>query len=226
MKMKGLTATMKLFTDFTIISLLPSLLMVLALTVDAFAASIAYGAEGIHIPTRSAFVLAVVCTGLLVISVAAGQWLSPLFPPASARFVGSALLIIIGVIKLFDAAFKQLLKKLQGNARKISFKFFSIHFILKIFADCKAADRDSSRLLTIGEAAALATALSIDGLASGFGAGLASISLPITTLLSLLLTLLAVKGGSWLGKKASVLPFNLTYAGGAILILLGSLRLV
>lgn len=206
-------------------ALIPPLLMVLALSVDAFAASVAYGAEKIHIPTRSAVVISAICTGLLLISLAAGQWISPILPPQVARISGAMLLILIGLIKLFDAAFKRLLKKLQERERNLKFSFFSLHFILKVYTDCKAADRDLSRCLSVGEAAALAAALSIDGLATGFGAGLAEISLPLTLIMSFLLTLLAVKFGGWLGKKTSKLPVDLSFAGGGMLMLLGAAKL-
>ena len=48
------------------------LLLVIALSIDAFVASLAYGADRIKIPVRSAMALSIVSAFILLISMAGG----------------------------------------------------------------------------------------------------------------------------------------------------------
>lgn len=101
-----------------------------------------------------------------------------------------------------------------------------LNFILHVYADPPAADIDASCTLSVREAFTLALALSIDGLAVGFGTALSSISMMPVMLLSLSLGLLAVKSGAMLGNHLSrALPFDLSWVSGALLIFLAFLRL-
>ena len=208
--------------------LLKSLLLAAALSVDAFAASFAYGADRIRIPPLSGLVVAGVCTGVLAFSLTAGQLIAPLLPEGFPKTAGFICLFILGGIKLFDSGLKAVARRISSSCREVRFRLFSLRFILQIYGDCIKADQDCSRRLSAGEAAALAAALSLDGLAAGFGAGmhLAGLGALLQTLLiSLLTTLAAVGLGSLLGRRlAQKLSFDVSWVSGAMLILLAFLK--
>lgn len=84
---------------------------------------------------------------------------------------------IFGLIKLFDSSIKSFIRKHKGIRKQLRFSMFSLNFILNIYADPEDADTDSSRDLSPREAVSLAIALSLDGLAVGFGAGLANFNI-------------------------------------------------
>ena len=117
--------------------------------------------------------------------------------------------------------------RLQPLNKEWRFSLFSLQFILNIYADPPEADRDASKTLSSAEAASLAVAMSLDGLAVGFGAGMGNASPVLVLLFSLLLTAAAVMGGSALGNRvAARLRHDLSWVGGALLLLLAAIKLL
>ena len=175
-------------------AVLEALLLVVALSMDAFVASFAYGAQRIKIPFSSAAIISVICTAMLAVSLLAGALLRPFLP--------------------------------QGLTRGLCFALLFLKFILDIYADPEKADRDGSRVLSPAEAASLAVALSLDGLAVGFGAALMQVNVLIVMLFSLAVGMLAVRLGGKIGNRAAQkLSFDLSWFSGALLIVLAILKL-
>lgn len=205
---------------------LEALLLVVALSLDAFVASFAYGAQRIKIPFSSAAIISVVCTAMLAVSLLAGALLRPHLPQGLTKGLCFALLLLLGLTKLCDSAIKTLIRRHKRMHRKVSFSVFSLKFILDVYADPEKADRDGSRVLSPAEAASLAIALSLDGLAVGFGAALMQVKVFLVMAFSLAVGLLAVRLGGKLGNKAAQsLPFDLSWLSGALLIVLAVLKL-
>ena len=73
--------------------------------------------------------------------------------------------------------------------------------ILNIYANPEQADQDRSGVLSVGEATALAVALSLDSLTVGVGAGLDQTPVFAAVLISFVLGLAAILLGRWLGDK-------------------------
>lgn len=207
-------------------SLFQSFLLVLALSLDAFVASFAYGADRIRIPLSSLLVICGVCTGLLGLSMAVGWWIGPILPAGIAGWAGFSLLFLLGFVKLFDSGVKNFLKKHQPRQKKLHFCLAGISFLLQIYVDSTAADKDASRLLSPREAASLAFALSLDGLAVGFGAGLQEANAWEVLLFCVVLTAAAVLAGDGIGRRvAQKARFDLGWLSGLLLMLLAFLKL-
>lgn len=206
-----------------LLHVLESILLVASLSTDAFAASIAYGAGKIRVPAGSVLVISAVCSAMLGASLLAGSFVSRFLPPGVTRWLCFGLLLAIGLLRLCDNFLKNQIRR----RRRVDLHFSAsqLHFVLTIYADAKAADLDGSQHLSVREAAALAVALSLDGLTVGFGAAVAGTGIWTPILASLLLTALAVKGGCALGARLSRLPFDLSYLSGLLLIVLAVLRL-
>ena len=208
-------------------SILEAFLLVAALSTDAFFASFAYGTGHIRIPFLSVAVIDGICTALLAVSLFLGTLLRPWLPPALTAGVSFAILSLLGVVKLFDSVLKALIRRHQPLNKEWRFSLFSLQFILNIYADPPEADRDASKTLSSAEAASLAVAMSLDGLAVGFGAGMGNASPVLVLLFSLLLTAAAVMGGSALGNRvAARLRHDLSWVGGALLLLLAAIKLL
>lgn len=201
--------------------------IVLALSTDAFVASVSYGTQGIKIPYRSGLVIAGISALMLAASSLLGGLLSPFLPPFAAKLIGFCVLVLLGVTKLFDSFIKSLIKRLKRqNGKNLKFTLFNITFLLDVYADCKKADKDSSSELSIGESIALSVALSLDSLAAGFGVGVSSFFAVIGGAMAFLLTLVAVYVGFSVGKRLlSKIPFDLSFLGGIMLIILAFFRL-
>ena len=203
-----------------------ALLLVVALSLDAFVASFAYGAQRIRIPYSSAAIISVICTAMLAVSLLAGSLLRPFLPQSLTKGLCFAILFLLGLVKLCDSTIKTLIRKHKRMHRQVSFSLFSLKFILDVYADPEKADRDGSRELSPAEAASLAVALSLDGLAVGFGAALMQVNFLMVMLFSLAVGMLAVRLGGKIGNRAAQkLPFDLSWLSGALLIVLAILKL-
>ena len=204
-------------------SIFESLLLVTSLTMDAFAASLSYGAGRIHVPLRSVAVISLVCSGMLALALVAGRTLSAFIPSELTHWGCFLILFGIGVTRLCDNAIKGYIRR--HNMLNMQFSLTGLHVLLTVYADAQAADQDGSHSLSPREATLLAAALSIDGLAAGLGSALSGGSILLPVALSVILTATAVKLGSVLGVRLNgKLPFDLSYASALMLILLAFLR--
>ena len=207
--------------------LLQAFLLVLALSIDALLASFAYGSRKIRIPLKSLLIISFICTGILGLTLLLGTQISGFFNEQVAVWIGFAILFTLGVFRVFDSWFKNWLRKSGDSGGKIRFKIFSIKFILQVYSDPEKADLDGSRTLSIGEAAALAVALSLDALAAGLGVGLTGVVFLPIILIKFFMTAAAVFVGCKLGEKlVSKVHKDLSWLGGALLILLAILQLI
>lgn len=203
------------------------LLLVVALSLDAFVASFAYGTDNIKIPFSSFAVLNFICTLFFAVSLILGDILTPHLPPHFTRYLCCFLLAVLGLVKLFDSTIKGYIRKQHKLFKKINFKLFQVNFILTVYADPQKADSDKSRNLSAGEALSLAVALSLDGLAVGFSAGLGTIPLWQAIVFSLLGNMLAIWAGSFTGRVvAKKTSLDLSWLSGVLLIVLAVLKVV
>ena len=212
--------------NISVTSVIQATILVIALSMDAFVASFAYGTNKIKIPFNSVMVINLICSGLLAIALFLGEVISSFIPPYLTSTICFTILFALGVVKLFDSSIKALIKKNSCLNKKIQFSMFSLCFILDIYANPEVADKDSSRVLSPAESASLAIALSLDGIAVGFGAGLATFNYIEVILLSLILGIIAVKAGCFIGNKiAERLALNLSWLSGVLLIVLAFMKI-
>lgn len=217
-------AVLGLFSSLT--SFAEALLLVLAISTDAFAAALAYGTRKIHIPVLSAVTISGICSGILLLSLLLGGIIRPALPDGLTAGLGFAILFLLGFVKLFDSSIKAYIRRHQKLNKRIRFSFCSLKFILTVYADPSEADQDASRVLSPLEAASLAVALSLDGLAAGVGAGFSSFSWLGMLLLSFGISLAAVGGGYVIGRHlAEKSQVDLSWLGGLLLILLAFMKL-
>ena len=198
--------------------------LVIALSVDAFAASFVYGADRVKIPVVSVLVIAGISSGILLLSLLLGSWAESWLPEWAVRQASFFLLFLLAVIKLFDSSVKSLIRK-SGSIykemdKKLKVSVLNLHLILSVYADVEKANPDDS-ILTPAEALSLGTALSLDSSLAGVGAGLVSGHLWAAVLLSMAANMAAVAAGSSLGGNiARRINLNLSWISGALLLLL------
>ena len=180
-----------MFSSLSFLSSIDAILLVSALSMDAFVASFAYGTSKIKIPFKSAIIINVVCSVILGIALFAGNIISNFIPSIFTQF------------KVSD------------------FRFF-----LQVCIDNTAADADHSLELSPKESLSLAVALSLDGIAAGFGTGLVAANLAEIIIFSLIVNMIAILAGCFIGNKvAEKTDLNLSWLSGATLMLLAFLKL-
>ena len=212
--------------DNPVFAILEPLVLVTALSVDAFVASFAYGTNQIKIPFRSVAVISGICSAILGVSLFLGSLVRPFMPEHLAGVLCFSILFLLGIAKLCDSAIKSLIRRSQGIHKKISFSAMHLRFILDVYANPENADSDCSKSLSAAEAAPLAIALSLDGLAVGFGAALSEAAPLRAVLFSLVANVIAVCAGSLTGNKVvEKIPLDLSWVSGLLLIVLAFLKL-
>jgi putative sporulation protein YtaF len=209
-----------------LLSIFEIFLLVLALSADAFVTSLAYGTNKIKIPFASVIVINLICTGVLALSILAGSFLSPYFPVNLAKMMSFIILFFLGAEKIFDSAIRTFIRKHSSLNKEFKFSMFNLNFILNVYADPQKADRDYSHLLSPLEAISLALALSFDGIAAGFGIGLAYVNIVEVIVMSFITGVATVLLGCYLGNKLSEkISVNLSWVSGLILLIISVMKL-
>lgn len=212
--------------NFSLLSTVEALLLVIAISTDAFVASIAYGTNKIKIPALSVTIIDLICTSILALSLLLGSVIRPLLPAKLLSHLCFALLLGLGFVKLSDSTIKAYIRRNNGIHKKLAFSIFKLRFILNVYANPEEADTDASHSLSPVEALSLSVALSLDGLAVGFGAALATVNVLEIILLSLLINGAAVILGCHIGNKiAEKLNLDLSWLSGLLLIILAFIKL-
>lgn len=204
-----------------------SLILVLSLCIDTFVTSIVYSSNKIKIPVVSGLIIDTICSLFLAISLFFGYLIKDFIPINIASTISFLLLLILGVYRLFEAFFKNLIKKYYDKGSPLTFKIFEFKFILQIYADEVKADLDESKILSPKEAFFLAVALSLDSLTVGFGCSLGTVNYLATVLLSFLVGALLLVLGGYVGKNISKnYNLNLSWLSGVLLIILAFIRII
>ena len=208
------------------VAILEAVMLAFAISVDAFIASFSYGSNKIKIPPLSVFIITSLSSAILGLSLITGALVRAYIPGGITTAICFIILFILGLTKLLDSFAKAIIRKHSNINREIKFSMFSFKFILTLYADPIEADIDDSKLISPAEAASLAVALSLDGLAVGFGAAVGHVNGLAVFLASLVIGALAIMLGCYTGNKAArTLRFNLSWLSGALLILLAVVKL-
>lgn len=206
--------------------LFEAILFVIALSVDAFVASMTYGTDRIEIGWGCASIMSGVCSLLLVLAMFAGGLLGGILAEDAASWISFGVLFAIGSIKLFDGSIKAMLKKNKNLHREICFSAFHLRFILGIYANPLEADVDHSRTLSPVEAVALALSLSLDGIGAGVGAGIGKMNSGTVLVISFIMGVFAILAGCKIGRRlVEAGRWEMPWLGGVIMLLLAFLRL-
>ncbi len=207
--------------------MLETLLLVAVLSLDAFVASIAYGASKIKMPTSSIVIISTICSSILAMSLFLGSIIKMILPKNSASIISFVILIILGAYYLLESIIKIYLEKNSSSNKRIKFKFADLQLVLDIYLDETKADLDNSKNLSSKEALYLGVALSIDSLAIGFASSLGDTNCILAILFSFILNIITILVGLFVGKKlAETIKINLSWLSGAMLIVLAVLKLL
>ncbi len=176
------------------------LILVTALSVDAFAAGFVYGVSKIKVPFLSVTIVTGISGLILAASLLAGNLVSSLLPGNVTGYFSFLLLFVLGLTKLFDRSRHD---------------------------EAETADKNKDAVLSPTEALTLGAALSIDSLAAGIGAGIPVSCIFAAFVSSLFVGALAILLGSFLGGLiSSRCRSNLCWVSGVLLILLAFMKLL
>ena len=210
-----------------IIAMLQAAAIAISISIDALAVSFAYGCKKIKIPMPSLLIINTICTMVIGLSFLFGIAVVQYIPQWLAAGLSFSILLIIGLMKLFDSITKSVIRKYSQINKEINLSVFTFKLIMRIYADPETAGVDISKSISMKEATVLAVSLSLDGFAVGFGAAMIGINGWILVAFTLLTGFAALLLGCWLGNKAAdKLRFNISWLAGILLIGLAVVQLL
>ena len=208
-------------------ALLSAAAVAISISIDAFAASFAYGCKKIRIPMQSAFIINVICTITIGTSFLFGSLIVHYISERIAAGAAFSILLILGIVKLFDSITKSIIRKYTQFNKEIKTSVFNFKLVMRLYADPEVADVDVSKSISPREAVILAISLSLDGFAVGLSAAMIGINVWILVAFTLITGFAAILLGGLLGAKAAdKLRFNISWLAGILLIGLAIIQLL
>ena len=201
------------------IAVLQAAVIAVSISIDAFAASFAYGCKKIKMPMLSLFIVALICTMMVGMAFLFGTIVVQYIPAGLAVGLAFSILFILGLVKLFDSITKSIIRRHTQFNKEINLSVFNFKLVMRLYADPEAADVDASKSISPREALVLAVSLSLDGLAVGLGAAMIGVNAWVLVVFTLIIGFAALLLGGWIGNKAAEkIRFNISWLAGIILI--------
>jgi putative sporulation protein YtaF len=200
--------------------LLALLVVGIALSLDGFAAGVAYGLRRIQMPFLSLIIICLTSGVAVSVSIGLGYAAAQVMAPKPAQVLGGILLIVLGVWILSQA-----LRRIARHPLLI--RIPPLGMVVQVLFEPLDADMDQSGGISPREALILGMALALDAFAAGFAvalSGLHNLFVPLFVTVGLFLL---VSLGIVLGRRASdALKEKVNLLPGCLLIVLGMFRLM
>ena len=204
-----------------------TVLLIIALSVDVFLACVACGAEQIRIGKLTALCISMICSGVLFLSLVAGNVLDGVIKERYTTMLCFLVLLAVGIFKLAEYGIKVYIEKHKFLCKRVKITFSQIHLILSIYNNPVMADQDRSSNMSVAEGVFFALAMSMDGFFGGLGAAFLEISLWQTVLLNLILSFAAVQAGCLMGRRLTrYRKRDLSWIGGVLFVVLAVSKVV
>lgn len=179
--------------------LINSLLLALSSSIDSLGIGITYGIKNTKISIISQIVLFIISIFVTTISVMLGSVIKNFLSDIISKFIGSGILIILGVIII-----------IQTKEKSSSFDF------------------NHSNIIDPSEAIALGIALSLDSLCIGIGGSVFGLNISMFPILVATLQLAFLNLGNFLGrkliKKVNIPSGIWSVFSGVLLVLIGAVK--
>ncbi|MBP0022231.1 MAG: manganese efflux pump [Cyanobacteria bacterium SBLK] len=188
-------------------AIVTAIVLSLSTNLDNLAVGMTCGVKQFTICLPANLLIAFLSGTSTFVSMLVGDWLEDCLPGDGAQWLGSLILMSIGLLSLAEAAY-------QANQS---------HFREEETSSQPHSQHPREKIMSLKRAAMLGLALSASNWGTGIGAGIARLDLGLTSGCSFLSSLLTIGGGALLGKWAIryLRSDRLTWVAGLLLIALG-----
>ena len=197
--------------------MLKEIFLSVIISVDLFLAAAACSSSSIRIPLLSVLVTDLISAAILGISMTFSDIICGYIPLRICRLSGTVMMMTIGIVTISKSLIRGIVRHLSEK-KGISLKIGSCSLLLRLYLDDSAADMDSSKVLSVREASALALAGSLDCAAAGLSCGCTDVSPLYSSIFTLICGGAALLLGAAAGRKISSLDRDLSWLGGVLLI--------
>lgn len=147
-----------------------------AISADAFGAGLVYGLRRICAPWQVICVVGAISATAVGVSTWLGSVAGTLVDAKIAAILGGVVLVAMGAWLVLEGIGDWARGGLLAGTRPVSLRLKPLGLVVQIMRDPEVADIDRSGAISAGEAFLLGTALAVDSLGTGLGAGLAGAS--------------------------------------------------
>lgn len=219
--------------------LLNCLFLAISSSIDSLGIGITYGIKNTKITIGAKSILFFISFFISIISIYFGNLLKYIFPDFLIHYLGSFLLILMGVFMCFQSVkvLKQEYKiendknlKISDTEKIYSFFIKCLGITIKIIKNPSSSDLDKSNVIDSKEALFLGLALSLDSFCIGIGFSMLNTFSIIFPLFTSCFQLFFLSLGNYCGKKLysfSKLPDNIwSTISGILLIIIGFCKMI
>lgn len=219
--------------------LLNCLFLAISSSIDSLGIGITYGIKNTKITLGAKSILFFISFVIAIISIYFGNLLKYIFPDLFVHFLGSFILILMGLFMCFQSLKipnkehkVNNIKTLENSDTEKIYSFFikCLGITIKIIKNPSSSDLDKSNIIDSKEALFLGLALSLDSFCIGMGFSMInsfSISFPFLTSC---FQLFFLSLGNYCGRKLhsfSPLPDNIwSIISGILLIIIGFCKIL
>lgn len=215
--------------------LINSFILALSSSIDSLGIGITYGIKNTRISYIANVVLFVISFTVSIISIWIGNSIRAVFSDVALKWIGSSILIFMGLFMFFQALKKDSLPASELIYKKNEEKIYSffIKFLgitIKIIKNPISSDFDNSRSIDSREALFLGLALSLDSFCIGTCGSIIGINSVIFPLLVSTFQLALLSFGIFVGTKlheTTRLPNNVwSIISSILLVFIGFMRIL
>jgi putative Mn2+ efflux pump MntP len=178
------------------------LLLVLSANLDTLVIAVSYGMKNIRIPFLANLIISFITTLGTYLSMAFGEVIGRFFPEAFANYLGSCVLILIGLGTIASYLFRK-----DNNT------------------ETQGEPQDT--VITVGRGASLAVALCLNNIALGIAASVSGVSAGATAVCTFIVTIVFLIAGTAAGRWSASRKIGrlAPLISGLLLVLLGAAEL-
>lgn len=195
--------------------LLSIALFVISSNLDNFVIAVAYGVKKLKIDFISNIIFAAIsCAGTFG-AMSLGKVLSYFISKKVTSITGCLILIAVGLWSIIDALSKKKKEDPDCPMEALSYNY--------LMENPEEADKDNSGTIEYKEALLLGSALAVNNIGMGFGAGVTGLNVFVTSFFTFVVSFFAIISGYTLGQKY-LSKFMGTWGGiisGLIIIFIG-----
>ena len=219
--------------------LLNCLFLAISSSIDSLGIGITYGIKNTKITMGAKSILFFISFIISIISIYFGNLLKYIFPDFLIHYLGSFLLILMGLFMCFQSLKKAKRDDIVKNSKNLEmsdtekiYSFFikCLGITIKIIKNPSSSDLDKSNIIDSKEALFLGLALSLDSFCIGIGFSMLNTFSIIFPLLTSCSQLFFLSLGNYCGKKLysfSKLPDNIwSTISGILLIIIGFCKII
>ena len=207
-------------------SLLTSLFIAVAASLDGFAIGISYGLKKISIPWISQIIIALATSIAFIIAILFGNILKVYLNPTIAKYLGAFILFLLGIISILQAKINESTVKGKALQTIATLRVKSLSIIIEILAEPSVADIDASGIIDPKEALLLGVALALDTFGIGLGIGITGVHILLTVVFITFASLLFLSAGLHIGYRYKFNTSKLKFLPGCLLICIALVKVI